>query len=223
MEFGKTIKNKRLELEMTQQSLSEILHITRQTLSRWENGSSYPNLDTVVMLSDVLNISLEELLKGEKNTMVETISNDVRNKHKYKNLTYLLVILGLILFIWLTILGIGRAKQVASIDRINPFLTQKIGYAQLPIKHKNTIDSLVYDDAFGNAEWLTFKIGSGAKTNGQIALVFHKGSYVKYVRLIPKSDVPKYLKQQLSGNYEAYSKKIFGYRNNKGISWWPFN
>lgn len=223
MDFGQTLKNKRLRLGLTQESLAEMIHVTRQTISRWENGSSYPNLDTVVILSDLLDISLEELLKGDANVMVKSISDDVRNKHKYKSLAYFLAAVIIILSIFFIILGIGRANQISVIDKFNPFLTQETGYAQLPKKHTNKIDSLVYDDAFGNGEWLNFAIGPKSITNGQIALVRHKGSYVSDVRLLPKENIPVYLKTQLSGNYETYSEKIFGNRTNKSIPWWPFN
>lgn len=225
MEFGNVIKNKRLELGLTQETMSRELNITRQTLSRWENGISYPNLDTLITLSDSLNLSLEYLLKGEKNMIVEKISTDVRNTNKYKKITYTLATILVIILVFLSILGIGRANQNEIIDRINPFLTYKTGYAQLPANHEgiSNIDSLVYDDPFGNGEWLKFNIGSKDVTKNTIALVSHKGSYVKTIRLIPSKDIPKYMKLQLSGNYEPYSKKTYGSRLNKSINWWPFN
>lgn len=43
---------KRKELHLTQQQVADQLHVTRQTLSRWENNLSYPNLDTLVNLSE---------------------------------------------------------------------------------------------------------------------------------------------------------------------------
>ncbi|MCS8623036.1 helix-turn-helix transcriptional regulator [Lactiplantibacillus plantarum] len=47
MQFANVLRKKRKELHLTQQQLADKLHVTRQTLSRWENNLSYPNLDTV--------------------------------------------------------------------------------------------------------------------------------------------------------------------------------
>ncbi|WP_308718713.1 hypothetical protein [Lactiplantibacillus plantarum] len=56
----------------------------------------------------------------------------MRDKNKYKR--YLLIVLGIIvlLFLWLSILGYGRAMQNEWIDRFNPFLRVQYGYAVLP-------------------------------------------------------------------------------------------
>lgn len=44
MEFSKVLKKRRKELQITQQALADRLFVTRQTVSRWENGLSYPQL-----------------------------------------------------------------------------------------------------------------------------------------------------------------------------------
>ncbi len=66
MEFSKVLKKRRKELQITQQTLADRLFVTRQTVSRWENGLSYPNLDVLVKVSECLEITLDELLKGEE-------------------------------------------------------------------------------------------------------------------------------------------------------------
>lgn len=84
MQFANVLRKKRKELHLTQQQLADKLHVTRQTLSRWENNLSYPNLDTLVNLSEFLAVPLDILLKGDGNLMVNKISQDVRDKDKYK-------------------------------------------------------------------------------------------------------------------------------------------
>lgn len=50
MQFATMLKQRRTELQMTQQEMADQLFVTRQTVSRWENNLSYPNLDTLVRL-----------------------------------------------------------------------------------------------------------------------------------------------------------------------------
>lgn len=79
VEFGEKLKRAREEKGMTQQTLSEHLYVTRQAVSRWECGARYPDLLTAKKLSEVLEVSLDELLSGEeikqcveKNPIVES-------------------------------------------------------------------------------------------------------------------------------------------------------
>lgn len=65
-EFGEQLKRAR-ELEgYTQQSFAEKIYVTRQTVSRWESGTRYPDLHTTKKIAEVLNVSIDELLSGEE-------------------------------------------------------------------------------------------------------------------------------------------------------------
>ena len=65
MEFGERLKQAREKKGMTQQTLAERLFVTRQTVSRWENGVRYPDILAVRKLSEILEISLDDLLSQE--------------------------------------------------------------------------------------------------------------------------------------------------------------
>ncbi|ALR99965.1 DNA-binding protein [Enterococcus silesiacus] len=65
MKIGKLLKESRERKKLTQQELADKFHVTRQTVSRWENEQSYPNLDTLVELSFFFDFSLDEILKGD--------------------------------------------------------------------------------------------------------------------------------------------------------------
>lgn len=132
MEFSKVLKKRRKELQITQQALADRLFVTRQTISRWENGLSYPNLDVLVKVSECLEITLDELLKGEGMTVVNKISEDVRLKEKYRRALIMVSLIIGVLVTLLVVLGYGRVTQNTTIDRLNPFLTTKIGYGVLP-------------------------------------------------------------------------------------------
>lgn len=65
MKFSTRIKEKRQELGWTQSAVATKLFVTRQTISNWEQGKSYPDLSTLVKLSDMYHISIDSLLKGD--------------------------------------------------------------------------------------------------------------------------------------------------------------
>ena len=66
MTFGKTLKERRSQLDLTQQEVAKKLYISRQTISNWENGKSYPDLDMLIKISDVYHVSIDSLLKGDQ-------------------------------------------------------------------------------------------------------------------------------------------------------------
>ena len=57
MELGKRITEIRKQNNMTQEDLAEKFHVTRQTISNWENGKSYPDIETLVCISNEFNVS----------------------------------------------------------------------------------------------------------------------------------------------------------------------
>ncbi len=75
MSIGNQISNLRKEQQLTQEKFAELFHVTRQTVSNWENGKSYPDLQTLIKISDSFNISLDTLLK-EDAKMVKAIDKE---------------------------------------------------------------------------------------------------------------------------------------------------
>lgn len=66
MKLGPKLKEERLKMKLTQENIAEILNVSRQTISSWETGRSYPDLESLVALSDLYNISLDELLREDE-------------------------------------------------------------------------------------------------------------------------------------------------------------
>ena len=75
MNIGNQILTIRKEQQLTQEKFGELFHITRQTVSNWENGKSYPDLQVLVDISDRFEISLDTLLK-EDSKMVRSIDRE---------------------------------------------------------------------------------------------------------------------------------------------------
>lgn len=64
MSLGENIYKLRMEKHLSQGDLAEQLQVSRQSISKWENNSAVPSLDTLMKLSDIFGISLDELVRG---------------------------------------------------------------------------------------------------------------------------------------------------------------
>lgn len=65
MNFSESIKQKRKDKGLTQEELADILFVSRQTVSNWENGKTLPDIDSLILLSEALDVSIDELVKGD--------------------------------------------------------------------------------------------------------------------------------------------------------------
>lgn len=80
VEFGEQLRRAREAKGMTQQSLAEQLYVTRQSVSRWECGDRYPDLLTTTKISQILEVSLDDLLSGKEMEKVVERNPVVENK-----------------------------------------------------------------------------------------------------------------------------------------------
>lgn len=77
METSHEIKRRRTELNITQEELAKRLNVTRAAISNWEVGRNYPDIQLLVKLSDELNISLDQLLRGDEK-MVSSMDKKIK-------------------------------------------------------------------------------------------------------------------------------------------------
>lgn len=111
MDIGSKIKKSRMESGLTQEQAAEALGISRQTISNWENEKSYPDIVSVLKMSDLYNVSLDYLLKGEQAMSsymdyLDESTNVVKSKTKFSKLililTYLIIWAIAIILFWFT-------------------------------------------------------------------------------------------------------------------------
>lgn len=74
MELNNQIKKYRTALNLSQEELGEKVYVTRQTVSNWETGKSYPDIHSLLLLSSLFEISLDELIKGDIEIMKKEIN-----------------------------------------------------------------------------------------------------------------------------------------------------
>lgn len=106
MEIGKQLKNARMHSGLTQENVAEKIHVSRQTISNWENEKSYPDIINVIELSSLYSISLDDLLKGDERMMkhLEESTNVVKSNKKLiaaivSNIVLAIVLITLNMFI----------------------------------------------------------------------------------------------------------------------------
>lgn len=111
MEVGKQIKNFRQDLKLSQEELASKIFVTRQTISNLENGKNYPDVNSLIMLSQLFTTSLDILVKGDVIEMKKQVSQDDVRRFKLDTIIFtVLIILTVIsvvpLFLYLKLAGI---------------------------------------------------------------------------------------------------------------------
>ncbi len=98
MELGNKIKYYRGEKELSQEELAERVYVSRQTISNWENNKSYPDINSIVLLSENFEISIDNLIKGDVEQMKKEInSEEVKKLNLYATIMAILILVATIL------------------------------------------------------------------------------------------------------------------------------
>lgn len=108
MELSSQIKKYRTELGLSQEELAEKVYVTRQTVSNWETGKSYPDIHSLLLLGTLFDLSLDQLIKGDLETMKEIINEqEVKKFNRYSTILSVLFALAIAsavpLFMWLEV------------------------------------------------------------------------------------------------------------------------
>ena len=99
MEVKNQIRAYRSGLGMSQEELAEAVYVTRQTVSNWETGKSYPDIQSLLRLSALFGISLDQLIKGDAEQMKEKINaEEIRAFNRLSNVFTLMMVLSLLVW-----------------------------------------------------------------------------------------------------------------------------
>lgn len=202
MQLGQTIQKIRKENHLTQEEFAEIFHVTRQTVSNWENEKSYPDLLTLVSISDNFHISLDKMLK-EDIKMTEKLNKEI---HWAKHMRMIFaVVLGIIVVtatIWFLVWNHyktvtedkfqkGLAKYEYSIDEN----CSKGGYYVIPYDKDTcfTLPNQVMPDYFDfSTDFHAKDVDCSAKLNGETISIcwslYEGGGAPDYDALVIRND-----------------------------------
>ena len=111
IDIGSKIKTLRLSKSMTQEQLAKALHVSAQAVSKWEIGKSYPDIHSLLLLSALFDVSLDQLIKGDLETMKQEVNAaDVRAMNRdgiiYTILLAATIILPVPLIKWFGLYGL---------------------------------------------------------------------------------------------------------------------
>lgn len=123
MKLAEKLKRLRAENKFTQEQLAEKLNVSRSTISSWETGRSYPDLEMVIEICDCFNVSLDFLLRKDEQ-MVRKLNFGIKQKK-------LLIVLVTILVIFLVNTYVSATPFKAnpsSLEISNVIMTRDVSY-----------------------------------------------------------------------------------------------
>lgn len=77
MKFSQILKEKRKNSQLTQEQLAEKIFVSTKTISNWENEKTTPDLESLIHLSELFQLSLDDLIKGDKE-MTKNIDKKIK-------------------------------------------------------------------------------------------------------------------------------------------------
>ena len=125
MNIADKIRSARIKKEYTQEQAAEKLLVSRQTISNWENGKSLPDVISIIRMSELYEVSLDELLKGDK-VLMEKIEKDARDAKAEKKI---------IMFAWVAIAAGTAMFILGKVFKGNPLLDFLNGALPLSLIH----------------------------------------------------------------------------------------
>lgn len=100
MELGSHIKEHRTELGLSQDDLAERIYVSRQTISNWECGRTYPDVQSLLLLSNVFGVTVDSLIKGDMETMAQVMNEAVKKYNALSTVTVASAVVFLALSAW---------------------------------------------------------------------------------------------------------------------------
>ena len=153
MEIGSKLKNARNEKGITQEQAAELLGVSRQTISNWENNKSYPDIISVIKMSDIYSVSLDHLLKEEKsmNQTYQEFLEESTDTVKAKRNLGKTILLSAYFILW--------AAAMIIVWQTNGYTTLKFDivfrWLILPLFLLVSTVSVAKNDYWGKGNWLS--------------------------------------------------------------------
>ena len=131
MELGKQIKKHRQEVQLSQEKLADRVYVSRQTISNWENDKSYPDVNSLVLLSEIFQISLDNLIKGDIEVMKDVIQKEeIVKMNRYGKIYTIMLIVTVVsavpLFMWLGVWAFIPCGIIWALSMYFAFQVEKV-------------------------------------------------------------------------------------------------
>jgi len=210
MNIGNEIKTRRTELNLTQEDLAKKLNVSRTAISNWEQQRNYPDIELLVTISDVLDVSLDKLLRGDSK-MVKELSLDYKKKKKYR----VIITISIVIILALSILLLYIWKNTPTIFNSDDLVIESIKKVEIP---ERTVDGNTIKKDYkyilkvkNNSKFKTFDFSNWSANNyekkDKVYVNFQaKNTLNIFSNKISKLEIPNFSAQ--SGNYNI-NKDIY--------------
>lgn len=163
MELSNQIKKHRKEMNLSQEDLAEQIYVSRQTISNWETNKSYPDIHSLLLLSSLFRISLDQLIKGDIEIMKEELNKEeIKKFNRYGTrfaVALLLFILSAIpLAVYFNYLGLAVSVAIYAVG---------LYYALEIEKYKKKFNIQTYREILAFTEGKTLDEIEKAKESGK--------------------------------------------------------
>lgn len=141
MELGNRIKKCRESINLSQEELADKIYVSRQTISNWENNKSYPDINSLKLLSNVFDVSLDNFIKGDIEEMKKKISDNDLKEYNRLSIIYIMEflvmlfsayplfkifkIMGVVIWVFICIISLITAFKIEKIYKENDVRTYK--------------------------------------------------------------------------------------------------
>ena len=137
MEVGKRIREERERLGISQENLAREVFVSRQTVSNWETGKTYPDVQSLLLLSNLFDVSVDSLVRGDVEAMEKQMENYELERYKIK--ASMTVALGLIAVgaVMLALLRMRGETLTSPFGIVALFLLLVFGFITPTLRHRD--------------------------------------------------------------------------------------
>lgn len=186
MKIGEIIKNNRTKKAMSQAELAEVLHISAQSVSKWENGSSMPDINQLPAIASFFGITIDELFAYPVDLEYERIENAIDNGYSLSNEQFMHSENFLLEEIKI---NPSNHKAVSMLGELYLFescrLADKAAYYAknaLELKPDNKLDLSILNDAMGGCK-IDWNVGSHAELIDELKKLMKANQELKRTKL----------------------------------------
>lgn len=151
MELGKHVKEHRARLGMSQEQLAEAIFVSRQTISNWETDRTYPDVQSLLLLSNLFEVSVDELIKGDVEEMKTVITAEAKRMNR---LGWAMIACGVGAVVWVLVTALmDLSWAVILVPGVALFIPAAVSATMVEkIKHDNELFTYRAVEAFMRGE-----------------------------------------------------------------------
>lgn len=151
MEVGNRIREERERLGISQEGLAQQIFVSRQTVSNWETGKTYPDVQSLLLLSNLFDVSVDSLVKGDVEAMAKTVENYELERYKIRasmTAAVVLIVIGAVMLVILTAQGAGFESPLYILANVVLVLGAAVSFVAERVETRYDIETMSEVKAF---------------------------------------------------------------------------